>query len=144
MIRAVFIFLLLLASIWLGIQLHDDPGYVLIALNHWTIEATVWTMLISLMLLFFILQISLLSFSWVIYLPHRWNQWLLQRRLRHLQRKKFLAQKRALKQSLNISDTPEAYFALGQLLDEIKDTSGACSTYREGLRRALAKLNAQI
>ncbi len=141
MIRTAFIFLLLLASVWLGVQLHDNPGYVLIALNHWTIEATVWTMLLTLMLLFFILQISLLSLTWVIHLPHRWKQWFLQRRVRMAQRKKFLAQKRALKQSLDISNTPEAYFALGQLLEQVKDTSGACSTYREGLKRALTLLN---
>ena len=143
MTRTAFIFLLLLGSVWLGVQLHDDPGYVLIALNHWTIEATVWTMLVTLVFLFFIFQISLLSLSWVIHLPHRWHQWFLQRRLHRIKRKKFLAQKRALKQSLDISNTPEAYFALGQLLDEIKDTSGACSTYREGLRRALTLLNPQ-
>ncbi len=143
MIRTLFIFLLLLCSVWLGIQLHDDPGYVLIAINHWTIEATVWTLLVTVVTVFFIFQMSLLSLTWVIHIPHRWNQWFIQRRLRHAQRKKFLARKRALKQSLDISNTPEAYFALGQLLDEIKDTSGACSTYREGLRRALARLNSQ-
>jgi len=143
MIRVAFVFFLLLGSVWLGVQLHDDPGYVLIALNHWTIEATVWTMLVTLMLLFFIFQMSLLSLTWMIDLPYRWKQWFLQRRLKYAQRKKFLAQKRVLKESLANSNTPEAYFALGQLLDESKDTSGACTTYREGLRRALSILNAQ-
>lgn len=52
MIRMSVIFLLLLVSVWLGIQLSHDPGYVLISLNHWTLETTVWVAAFILLLAF--------------------------------------------------------------------------------------------
>ena len=139
MIRTVLIFLLLLGSIWLGVQLHNDPGYVLIALNHWTIEVTVWTALLTILTLFFILHLLLLSLSWVMHLPLRWKHRLAMRRSRRTQEKDKLNKSRELKKSLSLKKTPEAYFALGALLDEINDTSGACATYREGLRYVLSQ-----
>jgi HemY protein len=75
MIRTLLIFLLFLVSVCLGVQVHNDPGYVLIALNHWTIESTVWTMLITILFVFFILHLFLLSLNWVLHLPKRWRDW---------------------------------------------------------------------
>ena len=138
MIRTTLIFLLLLGSVWLGVQLHNDPGYVLVALNHWTVEVTVWTALITILTLFFILHLFLLSLSWVIHLPERWKHWLAKRRAQRALTKQHLDTTRALKKSLAFKKTPEAYFALGELLDDLHDTAGACATYREGLRCALA------
>lgn len=138
MIRATLIFLLLLGSVWLGVQLHNDPGYVLLALNHWTIEVTVWTALVTILTLFFILHLFLLSLSWLIHLPQRWNRWLAQRGAQKAQAKSYLDKSRALKKSLERKKTPEAYFALGELLNDLNDTAGACATYREGLRYALS------
>jgi uncharacterized protein HemY len=138
MIRTSLIFLLLLGSIWLGVQLHNDPGYVLVALNHWTLEVTVWTALITILTLFFILHLFLLSLSWVIHLPQRWNRWLTRRHVQHAQEKSHLDKRRALQKSLALKKTPEAYFALGELLNDLNDTAGACATYREGLRCALS------
>ena len=141
MIRAVLIFLLLISSVWLGVQLHDDPGYVLIALNHWTIEATVWTTLLTLLIIFLVLHISFLSLSWVINLPHRWQKWLNQWRIRRAQRKHYVEKTRALKKNLANNKTPEGYLQLGLALEELNDTANACATYREGLRQALAAKN---
>jgi HemY protein len=59
MIRLVFAFSILLAAIILGVQLNKDPGYVLIALNHWTIETTFWLLIFSLILSFLILHLFL-------------------------------------------------------------------------------------
>lgn len=60
MIRLLCIFLILLGSVLLGIQLNNDPGYVLIGVNHWTLETTLWVAVFSL-LLFFIIIYSLLQ-----------------------------------------------------------------------------------
>ena len=54
MVRTLFIFILLLGSVLLGIQLKADPGYVLIGINHWIIETTLWVALFGLLLLFMI------------------------------------------------------------------------------------------
>ena len=56
MIRLAQVFLLLLASAWLGVQLYHDPGYVLIAMNKWTIETTLGVAIPGLILLFLILH----------------------------------------------------------------------------------------
>ena len=85
MIRALLIFLLLLASVWLGIQLQHDPGYVLIAIHHWTIETTVWVAIIGLVLIFIILHLFLLLLHWVIHIPTSWSDWLAKRRVQHAQ-----------------------------------------------------------
>jgi uncharacterized protein HemY len=138
MIRTLLIFLLLLGSVWLGVQLHDDPGYVLVVLNHWSVEVTVWTALITVLTVFFILHLFLLSLSWVIHLPQKWTHWLARRSAKRALTKSHLEKTRALKKNLALKKTPEAYLALGQLLDDLNDTAGACATYREGLKHLLS------
>ena len=85
MIRASLIFLLLLASVWLGIQLQHDPGYLLIAIHHWTIETTVWVAIVSLILVFVVLHALLLLLHWLLHLPTSWCDWLARRRIQHAQ-----------------------------------------------------------
>lgn len=85
MIRALLIFLLLLTSVWLGIQLQHDPGYVLIAIHHWTIETTVWVAIIGLILVFIILHMFLLLLHWIIHIPASWSNWLAKRRVQNAQ-----------------------------------------------------------
>ena len=82
MIRALCIFLILLASVFLGIQLHSDPGYVLININRWTIETTLWFAVFTLVFTFIIIHISIQLVHKLARTPraiHRWNS----RRLAH-------------------------------------------------------------
>lgn len=137
MIRVIFIFLLLLGSIGIGIQLHSDAGYVLIALNHWTIEATVWVMLATILCIFLVLHLILLSLNWVVHIPQRWQRWRLRRKTKHLIQKKRLEKNEQLKQLTTFETTPEAYYTLGKLLEESQDKAGALTAYREGLKRAI-------
>ena len=85
MIRAVLIFIILLASVWLGIQLQHDPGYLLIAIHHWTIETTVWVATLGLILMFLVLHAFLLLLHWLIRLPASWGTLLAKRRIQHAQ-----------------------------------------------------------
>lgn len=80
MIRALFIFFILLASVWLGVQLKDDPGYLLIAYHHWTIETTLWIAIILSMLVFCLFHLILVFMHWFVRLPLTWHQWLKKRR----------------------------------------------------------------
>lgn len=73
MIRLVLIFLVLLASVWLGVHLQRDPGYVLIAIHHWTIETTFWVALIGVFLLFILFHMGLIVIHWVHHLPTSWR-----------------------------------------------------------------------
>lgn len=74
MIR-VFAFLILLAAVILGIQLNKDPGYVLIAINHWTIETTVWVAIFTLIVLFMILYLVLRICQKITHTPSKLTRW---------------------------------------------------------------------
>jgi HemY protein len=80
MVRLLSIFIILLASVWLGVALQQDPGYLLIAIHHWTIETTLVVAMIGLVLVFIFLHLLLLLIQWVIHLPHSWKEWLARQR----------------------------------------------------------------
>lgn len=58
--RIIFYFLIFLAAVWLGVIMHNNPGFVLIAFKNWSIETSIWfaflTLLITFMLLFLVLR----------------------------------------------------------------------------------------
>ncbi|MDF1647027.1 MAG: heme biosynthesis HemY N-terminal domain-containing protein [Legionellaceae bacterium] len=87
MMRIVFILLLLFASIGLGVQLHGDPGYILIAFRHWTIESTLWVALFGLFILFVIFHLFLLFYRTAAYLPSSLQHWRLKHRAERAQNK---------------------------------------------------------
>ena len=117
MIRTFVILLVLMFSVLLGIQLQQDPGYLLIEINHWTLETTLWVTLIALMLIFIILHTLLLLLHWIIHLPTSWSARLSKRRIQKAQattRKgliefsegHWLEAKNHLIQALPAADTP--------------------------------------
>lgn len=87
MIKIFWIFLILLASVWIGSHLQHDPGYVLIAVHHWTIETTLWVGIAILVLLFIVFHLSLLFLSWIGGRPASWARWRSKQRARAAQMK---------------------------------------------------------
>ncbi|MFY7698181.1 MAG: heme biosynthesis HemY N-terminal domain-containing protein [Legionella sp.] len=87
MIRLAFTLVLLLASIWLGSQLNQDPGYLFIAINSWTLETTLWFALILISVLFLILYVSLATLQTVFRIPKHLQNWLDSRRIKKAQQK---------------------------------------------------------
>lgn len=87
MIRIILIFILLLGSVWLGIQLHHDAGYVLIAVNKWTIETTLSIAIPALILFFVVLHALLLLLHWIAHIPSAWRDWRAKRRNQNAQAK---------------------------------------------------------
>lgn len=87
MIKTIWIFLILLVSVWLGSHLQHDPGYVLIAVNHWTVETTLWISGIILIFAFVALHLFLLLLSWLCGRPRSWRRWRAKRRTRASQMK---------------------------------------------------------
>ena len=79
MIKTCLVLLLLLASTWLGVQLHGDAGYVLIVIRQWSIESTLWVALAALIGLFSVLHLLLLSYRTAAGIPAAWYDW----RLKH-------------------------------------------------------------
>ena len=80
MIRILLILLLLFVSIWLGLHLHGDPGYILVAFRHWTLETTVWVAVAAVLIAFSLLHVFFLSYSKTIHLPASWHHWRIKHR----------------------------------------------------------------
>ncbi len=80
--RRIFWWIIIfLIAVWLGTTIALDPGYVLIAYSHWTVETPLWAFIVGLLLIFFIV-FSLLRLSQNIRtLPRRWCTGFAQRRL---------------------------------------------------------------
>lgn len=88
MIRFILIlFGVLLASVYLGLWLEHDPGYVLVTVHHWNIETTFWIAALALVLLTIVLHIFLLTLRRIIGIPQYWRQWQQVRRLNKAQTK---------------------------------------------------------
>lgn len=81
MMRVLFVLILLLASGWLGVQLSKDPGYVMIAIQQWTIETSLWVAVIGLLFFFFLLYFFIHLVARLLNIPSRWRNWLSKRRI---------------------------------------------------------------
>jgi HemY protein len=79
MLRLLFLFFLLLASVILGIILTKSHGYLLIAVNHWTIETSLWFALFALMTCFVLSYCLLRFFSKLCAAPQRLHEWRMHR-----------------------------------------------------------------
>lgn len=78
--RLFFIFILLLLSIYLGVKLKHDPGYLFISFKHWTVESTLWVALLGLMICFFAIHSLLILFGNILQIPNRIRRWRVKRR----------------------------------------------------------------
>lgn len=128
MIKVFFIFFLLLTSVWLGIQLQHDPGYLLIAVNQWTLETTVWVAALVLILIFCTLHIILLLFTWLVGIPLTWKNWLTKRR----------TQKAQAKTRRGLIEFSEGYWlqAKNNLINALPDTDTPLFNYLTAARAA--------
>lgn len=87
MIRLLIIFLVLLISVYVGIQLSHDPGYLLVTINHWSLETTLWFAIFSLIIAFLVLHGVLLLISKLGRSPTTFRNWQAKRRIQKAQAK---------------------------------------------------------
>jgi HemY protein len=80
--RFIIVFLFLLVSVWLGIKIHKDPGYVLITYQHWSMETTLWFAIAAILVIFIILYFLFRLARGTINLSGRFQQWSQQRQFR--------------------------------------------------------------
>ena len=85
--RLILSLAILLLSIYIGIWIQREPGYVLIMFQHWTIESSVWIILGLVVCLVIFIQIGLSVIKNVIRLPEYWKKWLHTHRLNRAQAK---------------------------------------------------------
>ncbi|KTC66491.1 protoporphyrinogen oxidase [Legionella adelaidensis] len=128
MIRLLVIFLILLGSVWLGIQLYQDPGYLLIAVNNWTLETSLWVAVIGLILVFFLFHFLFLIFNALLNSPKSWRNWLSKRR----------AQKAQVKTRKGLIEFSEGYWAQAKnhLIKALPDTDTPLLNYLTAARAA--------
>jgi HemY protein len=87
MMRLLIIFLILLASVWVGVQLTHDPGYLLITLHHWSIETTLGIAILALLIAFLLFHGLLSLISKLGRFPSAVRDWQTKRRVLKAQAK---------------------------------------------------------
>lgn len=80
--KLFFLILILVFSVWAGIQIQRDPGYILIAYHTWTIEMPVWTGILLILISFLIFYSLLRLLGATGSLGIRIRAWLIRRRKR--------------------------------------------------------------
>ena len=71
----ILLFLILLLSLYLGLEMAQDKGYVLVTYRHLSIETTLWVAIISLIVFFLILYFISRLLSRTICLSRNMKQW---------------------------------------------------------------------
>ncbi len=134
--RLTIIFLVLLLSVLLGIQLSHDPGYLLITVNHWSIETTLWFALITLILGFVLLHGLVLLISKVHRSPRTLRRWRAKRR----------ALKAQARTRQGIIEFSEGYWSEAQnhLIKALPDTDSPLFNYLTAARAAQEMGNNQL
>ena len=136
MIRVLLAFIILLGSVLLGIQLNKDPGYVLIAINHWTVESTLWVAGFGLLLLFIVLHIVIQSIDKVARTPAKLHEWNTRR----------LAQKAQATTRQGLIEYSEGYWqkAKNHLIQALPNTDTPLLNYLTAARAAQKMGDSQL
>ncbi|MDP3704395.1 MAG: heme biosynthesis HemY N-terminal domain-containing protein [Legionellaceae bacterium] len=127
-LRTIVIFALVLASVYVGAHLQQDPGYMLIVMHHWTIETTLWVAIPGLILMILILHLSILICLKIIRIPTAWHQWRTARR----------AQQAQAKTRQGLIEFNEGYWQLAKkhLIKALPDTDTPLLNYLTAARAA--------
>ena len=136
MIRLLILFLVLLVSVYLGIQLSHDPGYLLITLHHWSIETTLWVAIFALIIAFFLLHTFLLLLRKLRRSPTTLRNWQAKRR----------SQKAQAKTQQGLIEFSEGYWSKAQnhLIKALPDTNSPLLNYLTAARAAQEMGNNQL
>src|ERR1700742_5167891 len=86
-VRLIWIFILLLAAVFIGIQLNRDPGYLFISINEWTLETTLWFALLVCLIVFLIFHVFFTLISKITHIPAWFRQWRAKKRTLNAQNK---------------------------------------------------------
>jgi len=78
--RIIICFLALLFSVWLGIIMYRNPGYILVSYQGWSVETTLWFAVVVLSVLFLLFYILLRFSSGVNSITVRLKRWVINRR----------------------------------------------------------------
>lgn len=80
--KAVVLFILLLAAVYLGLWMHQDPGYILITFQNWSVETTLWVLIIGIIISFIIFNFVTAILNTIIGFPGFIADWLKKRKVK--------------------------------------------------------------
>ena len=75
MTRILFLLIMLFLAVFIGLQLNKDPGYVLIAVNQWTIETTLWFAVLASLIGFTVGHNFLIFLARIYRIPVDYQSW---------------------------------------------------------------------
>lgn len=79
--RRFLVFLILLtASVWVGVEIAKDPGYLLLVYKQWSIEMPLWFALFAILLIYFVVHFIFKLINAIFSMEHRFVRWLRWRR----------------------------------------------------------------
>lgn len=82
--KRLFILLLILAaSVWIGLQISNNPGYFIIVNKYWTLKTPLWFATFIFILSLILFHYFMRCISGIAGLPQRWKFWLKKRRERY-------------------------------------------------------------
>lgn len=127
-----FLLLIFVVAVLAGVAIAIDPGYVLIAYSHWTIEMSLWIFVAGLLLIFGVLFLLLGLIRDIRILPQRWQHWLAQRRLSKTERE-LQAYQDAVKKLDTQTNLKQLQVAWGNLPRRLRHDSRLILCYVKGL-----------
>ncbi|HSW69991.1 MAG TPA: heme biosynthesis HemY N-terminal domain-containing protein [Gammaproteobacteria bacterium] len=78
--RFIVFIIILILSVWLGLQIAQDPGLALLTYHNWSVEMPLWFAVLSLIALMVVLYLIVRFFDSIDHSFYRWKSWLRFRR----------------------------------------------------------------
>lgn len=75
LIKTIFIFVTLLCAVYLGIYLHDESGYVVLVLKNYTIETSIWIVILGFILINVSLYVIFIIINKLLNIPKDLTNW---------------------------------------------------------------------
>lgn len=75
MLKLIIILLILLVAIWVGWEIHQDPGLVMINFHQWQIETSLWLTVLLILIGFIVLYAVIRLIIRGYHLPQQWRLW---------------------------------------------------------------------
>lgn len=74
--RFIIFLIILLISVWIGVEIATEPGYVLITRHKLAVEMPLWLTLIGLLLSYIVIYFLIRIIRYFVLIPSRWKTWL--------------------------------------------------------------------
>lgn len=74
--RLILFLIVLIASVFIGVKIAEDPGYALFVYKHWSIEMPLWFIVVSVIVILFLLYFIMRFIDGVDATWARWKNWI--------------------------------------------------------------------